>query len=90
MADGTKLRLNRTRFQVRTLYLRPNLSFMKCGFRGWLGSCVIIRALRVMASVLRSERLEVGSPMIFEALFVMRVSLFLSTTSNMLWKQGEQ
>ena len=84
MADGTKLRLNRTRFQLKTLNLRPNLSLSKCVYRGWLGLCVIMRALRVMASVLRSERLEVGSPIVFEALFATRMSLFFSTTSNML------
>ena len=52
--------------------------------RGWLGSCAMLSALRVMAVLLRSERLGVGRPMIFEAWCVMRVSVFLFEVVSML------
>ena len=57
---------------------------MKYGLRGWLGACAMILALRAMALLLRSERLGVGRPMILDALCVMRMSLFLLETVNML------
>lgn len=55
-----------------------------------LGLSVTVRALRMTASQLRSQRLGVGRPVILEALFVMRVSLFLLEAVSMVKKEGEQ
>lgn len=70
MADGMKLLLKRARLPARDLYLPPEGSKVKCSWRGWLGSCAMVCALRVMAWLLRSDRLGVGRPVILETVCV--------------------
>ncbi len=48
------------------------------------GPSVVVRALCVMALMWRSERVSVGRPDVWEALFVMCVSLFLLEAISMV------
>ncbi len=66
-AEEIKLLLKCARFQAGDLFLRTDGSSVKDEWRGCQGSSVMMRALCVMASLLRSERLGVGGAVILEA-----------------------
>ena len=55
-----------------------------------MGSDKMVRALRTVALLLRSERIGVGRPMSLLALLVICVSLFFCGALSRLKKQGEQ
>ena len=75
MAAGTKLFLKRALLNLRVLYLRPEGRSLMYLLSGWVVSCTMELAMRVMDLLFSSVRLGVGRPMILAAVFVMRVSL---------------
>ena len=84
MAEGIRLFPRRALLNLIVLYLRPEGSGIMYWFSGWVISCTMVFANRVMDLLFNSVRLGVGRPMIFAAVFVMPVSLARLVTESMV------
>ena len=90
MAAGTKLFPKRALLNLRVLYLRPEGRRLKYVLSGWVVSCAIEFAMRVMDLLFSSVRLGVGRPISLAAVLVMRVSLARLVTESIVKKHVEQ